>query len=92
VLRTREADLEKHLGNNQGAAAARNTALEAAREAARKRAEEEARKPPSERTLAPEFGGPKDFQLIQAINHLKGRPVVVSKTQVIASKDQKKEN
>jgi carboxyl-terminal processing protease len=92
VLRTREADLEKHLGNNQGAAAARNTALEAAREAARKRAEEEARKPPSERTLAPEFGGPKDFQLIQAINHLKGRPVVVSKTQVVASKDQKKDN
>ena len=92
VLRTREADLEKHLGNNQGAAEARNTALEAAREAARKRAEEEARKPPSERTLAPEFGGPKDFQLIQAINHLKGRPVVVSKTQVIATKDQKKDN
>jgi carboxyl-terminal processing protease len=92
VLRTREADLEKHLGNKQGGTESKNVALEAAREAARKRAEEEARKPPSERTLAPEFGGPKDFQLAQAINQLKGRPVLVSKTQVIESKGDKKEN
>ncbi len=92
VLRTREADLDKHLGNGQGGAENKNVALEAAREAARKRAEEEARKPPSERTLAPEFGGAKDFQLAQAINQLKGRPVIVSKTQVIERKDEKKEN
>jgi carboxyl-terminal processing protease len=91
VLRTREADLDKHLGNGQGAAA-RDPALEQAREAARKRAEEEARKPPSERTLAPEFGGARDFQLLQAINQLKGRPVLVSKTQVIERKDENKQN
>jgi len=91
LLRTREADLDKHLGNNQGATEARNTALEAAREAARKRAEEEARKPVAERTKMPEFGSDKDFQLAQALNKLKGRPVIVSKTQVIERKDEKKE-
>jgi carboxyl-terminal processing protease len=28
----------------------------------------------------PEFGSDKDFQLQQALNHLKGLPVVASKT------------
>jgi len=28
----------------------------------------------------PEFGTDKDFPLVQAINQLKGRPVMVSKT------------
>ncbi len=61
------------------------------REEARKRAEEEARKPASERK-APEFGTlEKDFQLVQALNQLKGRPVLVSKTQVIENKNEKKE-
>ncbi len=46
-----------------------------------KRLEEENRKSPAERR-PPEFGSPKDFQLIQALNKLKGLPVVVSKTQV----------
>ena len=91
LLRTREADLDKHLGNGQGAEA-RDPARQRAREEARKRAEEEARKPPSERARMPEFGSDKDFQLGQAINHLKGRPVMVSKTQVIENKEEKKEN
>ena len=91
LLRTREADLEKHLGNGQSAES-KDPALEKAREEARKRAEAEVRKPPAERTRMPEFGSDKDFQLKQALNQLRGRPVLVSKTQVIERKDEKKEN
>jgi carboxyl-terminal processing protease len=40
----------------------------------------------------PEFGSDKDFQLVQALNQLKGRPVLVSKTQVIERKGEKKDN
>ena len=90
MLRTREADLSKHLGSGQ-APEAKDPARERAREEALKRAEEEARKPAAERKV-PEFGSDKDFQLIQALNQLKGRPVLVSKTQVIERKDEKKEN
>jgi carboxyl-terminal processing protease len=90
MLRTREADLEKHLGSGQGPEA-RDPNRERLREEARKRAEEEARKPASERRT-PEFGVlEKDFQLVQALNQLKGRPVLVSKTQVIENKNEKKE-
>jgi len=91
MLRTREADLDKHLGTGAGAAEAKDPARERLREEARKRAEEEAKKPVADRKM-PEFGSEKDFQLIQALNQLKGRPVLVSKTQVIERKDEKKEN
>lgn len=77
VLRMREADLEKHLTNG---AEQKNEALEKAREDAIKRLEEESRKPANERK-APEFGSAEDFQLQQALNQLKGKPVQVSKTQ-----------
>ncbi len=89
ALRTREADLDKHLGSGQGAEQ-KDAAREKAREEARKKLEEEARKPQAERR-PPEFGSEKDFQLNQALNQLKGRPVMVSKTQV-ERKDEKKEN
>jgi carboxyl-terminal processing protease len=65
--------------------------MDKAREEARKKAEDEAKKgitPPR----APEYGTDKDFQLAQAINQLKGRPVLVSKTQVVESKLEKKDN
>jgi carboxyl-terminal processing protease len=91
MLRTREADLEKHLAGGKAAAETpMDVALEKAREEARKKAEDEARKginPPR----APEYGSDKDFQLAQAINQLKGRPVMISKTQIIESKLEKKE-
>ncbi|TFZ03939.1 S41 family peptidase [Ramlibacter humi] len=91
LLRTREADLEKHLSSGQGPEV-KDAARDKLREEARKRAEEEAKKPASERKL-PEYGvTDKDFQLVQALNQLKGRPVLVSKTQVIESKNEKKEN
>lgn len=89
ALRTREADLEKHLNSGQGEEK-KDAAREKAREEARLKLEEESKKPASERR-PPEFGSDKDFQLAQAINKLKGRPVLVSKTQT-ERKDEKKEN
>lgn len=88
VLRMREADLDKHLGNGQDAEK-KDEAREKAREEARKRLEEEAKKPAADRKL-PEFGTDKDFQLAQALNHLRGKPVLVSKTQT-ERKEEKKE-
>jgi carboxyl-terminal processing protease len=89
ALRSREADLEKHLSGG-GAPEAKDPAREKAREEALKRLEEASRKP-AEQRRPPEFGSDKDFQLTQAINQLKGRPVLVSKTQT-ARPEAKKEN
>ncbi|MDP1564928.1 MAG: S41 family peptidase [Polaromonas sp.] len=89
ALRTREADLEKHLGSGQGADA-KDPGREKAREEALKRLEEESKKSPEQRR-PPEFGSDKDFQLAQAINKLKGRPVLISKT-IVERKEEKKEN
>ena len=89
VLRTREADLEKHLTSGQGAEK-KDPLRERARDEALKKMEEEAKKPPQDRKL-PEFGSDKDFQLLQAINRLKGLPVLVSKT-MTERKEQPKEN
>ncbi len=89
VLRTREADLDKHLSNGQGAEK-KDEAREKARDAALKKLEDEAKKPAAERKL-PEFGTDKDFQLMQALNQLKGLPVLVSKTQT-ERKEEPKEN
>lgn len=89
VLRTREADLEKHLASGQGDEK-KDEAREKARDVALKKLEDEAKKPPQDRKL-PEFGSDKDFQLIQAVNQLKGQPVLVSKTQT-ERKDEPKDN
>ncbi len=93
ALRTREADLEKHLSNGRDpekADPAAEQVREAAREEARKKLEEEAKKPAAERRL-PEFGSDKDFPLMQALNRLKGQPVMVSKT-LTERPEEKKEN
>ena len=89
LLRTREADLDKHLGSGQGTEV-KDPGREKARDEARKKAEEEAKKPQVERKM-PEFGTDKDFQLVQALNQLKGRPVLISKT-MTERKEEKKEN
>ena len=89
ILRTREADLEKHLNSGQGEEA-KNPEREKAREEALKKLEEEAKKPNSQRR-PPEFGSDKDFPLQQALNQLKGAPVLVSKTQT-ERPEVKKEN
>ena len=88
ALRTREADLEKHLNNGQGEEK-KDEGREKAREEARLKLEAEIRKPLADRKL-PEFGTEKDFQLMQALHQLKGQPVMVSKT-LVERKEAKKE-
>jgi carboxyl-terminal processing protease len=89
ALRTRESDLEKHLTSGQGEEK-KDADREKARDAALKKLEDEAKKSPQDRKL-PEFGTDKDFQLQQALNRLKGQPVMVSKTQT-ERKEELKEN
>ena len=89
ALRMREADLGKHLGSGQGEEV-KDATREKARDEALKRLEEESRKPASERR-PPEFGSDKDFQLSQAINQLKGKPLLVSKT-LVERKEEPKDN
>jgi carboxyl-terminal processing protease len=78
-LRVREADLDKHLQSGQGAEQ-KDEAREKAREAAREKLEAETAKKTAAPKPLPEFGSEDDFQLAQAINRLKGKPVLVSKT------------
>jgi carboxyl-terminal processing protease len=75
----READLQKHLQSGQGAEE-KDAAREKAREDARKRLEEESAKSNTPPKPLPEFGSAEDFQLSQALNRLKGKTVVASKT------------
>ncbi len=79
-LRVREADLEKHLQSGQGAEQ-KDPVREKAREEARKKLEEDARKAATLKP-PPEFGSAEDFQLMQALNRLKGKTVIASKTAV----------
>jgi carboxyl-terminal processing protease len=70
-LRTRESDLEKHLTNDRDKEDAR---------ARRDEAEDQMRLIAMERQRKPlEYGSGDDFQLQQALNHLKGLPLLLSK-------------
>ena len=80
ALRVREADLDKHITSGQGPEQ-EDKAREKAREEARKKLEAEIAKNALPKPL-PEFGSDKNFQLMQALNRLKGQPVMVSKTMV----------
>jgi carboxyl-terminal processing protease len=77
ALRMREADLDKHLGTPEEK---RDEAREKAREEARQKLEEQLAKRAELPKPLPEFGSAEDFQLLQALNRLKNKPVVVSKT------------
>jgi carboxyl-terminal processing protease len=77
ALRMREADLEKHLGNGPED---KDEAREKAREEARAKLEAEFAKKNEPPKPLPEFGSTEDFPLMQALNQLKGKPVLVSKT------------
>jgi carboxyl-terminal processing protease len=81
ALRMREADLDKHIASGQGAEQ-KDAAREKAREEAIKKLEEEAAKKVAAPKPLPEFGTAEDFPLAQALNRLKGQPVLVSKTLV----------
>lgn len=80
-LRLREADLQKHLINDtvkQSDTA--NDNRDALEEEQRLVALEKKRKPL-------EYGGKEDFQLAQAMNHLKGLPVQVAKAKIVETAD-----
>ena len=77
ALRIREADLEKHITSGQGAEV-KDAARDKAREDARRKFEEEAKKAAPK--PLPEFGSGDDFPLAQAVNQLKGKTVLASKT------------
>jgi carboxyl-terminal processing protease len=77
ALRMREADLDKHL---TGADEKKDAEREKAREEARKKLEEQLARTKEPAKPLPEFGTAEDFPLQQAINKLRGLPVVASKT------------
>jgi len=79
ALRMREADLEKHLANPSSNAELEEQKAKEAREAERRRVEEELSKRNEPLKPLPEFGGEQDWPLQQALNQLKGKPVVLSK-------------
>jgi carboxyl-terminal processing protease len=60
----------------------KDEAREKAREEARKKLEEQQAKSKEPPKPLPEFGSPEDFQLAQALNQLRGKPVMVSKTSI----------
>ncbi|MCM5681298.1 S41 family peptidase [Schlegelella sp. S2-27] len=95
ALRMREADLQKHLMNGDEKND-KDPTREKAREEALKRLEEEAAKQQSKANTPPkplpEFGSTEDFQLQQALNRLKGKPVLVSKTAVERKVDETQAN
>ncbi|HEY4083417.1 MAG TPA: S41 family peptidase [Burkholderiaceae bacterium] len=75
ALRTREADLEKHLENGPEQ---KDEAREKAREEERKKLEADIAAKKEIKPL-PEFGSTEDFPLSQALNQLQGKPVLVAK-------------
>ncbi len=78
-LRVREADLQKHLGNDDKDAPA---------EAKRGEPDDEQRLLELAKKRKPlEYGGKDDFQLSQALNHFKGLPVKLSKVEPTPAKD-----
>ena len=80
-LRLREADLQKHLSNDKDKGPEVHAEVDGPAEEARLAALEKKRKPL-------EFGSADDFQLAQALNHLKGLPVVLSKVKAEAKKEE----
>ncbi|MBC7861043.1 MAG: peptidase S41, partial [Burkholderiaceae bacterium] len=75
--RVREADLRKHLGNGDDAAAAADGGRDELEEERHLAALDAKR-------LQPEYGAKGDFQLAQALNHFKGLPVTLSKVKPVA--------
>ena len=73
-LRMREADLEKHLSND------RNKETTELASGKRDELEDELRMVAAEKKRKPlEYGSSDDFQLTQALNHLKGLPVQLAR-------------
>ncbi len=87
--RVREADLVKHLTNQQEKAAAQKKAVEKEKQSSPQPT------PPgsTDQSSAPlEFASDKDFQFLQAMNHLKGLPVQTAQAPVDPKSVQPKKN
>ncbi len=80
ALRTREADLEKHLSDGKADKDSRDASRDKARAEERKKAEEQLARQREALKPLPEFGSAEDFPLQQALNQLRGKPVISSKT------------
>ncbi len=82
ALRVREADLDRHLPTATGSSADgdKDPARQRERDAARARLEAEQARTNQPPKPLPEFGSAEDFPLVQALNQLRGLPVVASKT------------
>ena len=79
ALRLREADLVKHLKNGEEKAAEKDGKEQVDGDALRKKAEEDMRiLEKEEKRKRLRYGSKEDFQLSQALNHLKGLPVKTS--------------
>jgi carboxyl-terminal processing protease len=85
ALRVREIDLDHHLiqGDEK-----KDAAREKAREEARQKLEEQLAQTKQPLKPLPEFGSAEDFPLMQALNRLEGKPVLVSKTMTERKVDQ----
>ncbi|MDF3036508.1 MAG: family peptidase [Paucimonas sp.] len=79
-LRLREADLTKHLSNDKDKSPEETAKFDEVEEEQRLAALEKRRKPL-------ELGSKDDFQLAQALNHLKGMPVQLSKAKIESKKE-----
>jgi carboxyl-terminal processing protease len=79
-MRFREVDLQKHLMNDKDKAEEAKGKFDELEEEQRLATLEKKRKPL-------EFGSKDDFQLAQALNHLKGLPVLLSKAKVENKKE-----
>jgi carboxyl-terminal processing protease len=87
-FRVREADLNRHLEDNRQAKAGSNRQTSKTSEVEGKAADQankagQAKETASTEPVRPaskpiEFGSKDDFQLVQALNHLKGQPVATS--------------
>jgi carboxyl-terminal processing protease len=77
-LRTREADLDRHLQGSDEKKEKDPARQKAIEEALKKLEELQAKNKGKSQPLLPEFGTPEDFRLQQALNRLKGKPVVAS--------------
>ncbi len=87
TARLREADLTRHLVNPKDKEAAEKEAAEAADRAAAaaKRQNTTTAEDPSRKPI--ELGSKEDFQLQQALNHLKGAPVVGQPPKTVAAEN-----
>ncbi|MBP8145414.1 S41 family peptidase [Pseudorhodoferax sp.] len=85
ALRTREADLEKHLSGAEDG----DPKLREAREAERKRLEENLRARGKDLKPLPDFGSAEDWPLRQALNRLQGKPVVAAQAPVVRKAEAK---